>query len=194
MNNNIIKAIPTTAGEYSKNIINNQMLLGNNAKEMKMLNLIKKHSLLTLIICLLLVITVIVLLYLSMNKNREEDYVEIFHDNKKVFEELSSSLMSLEHGMSIFEESGKIIVRKNGNNTELSEYFRDEETKSNIERAIRDLGIRSIGKINGYLEFTYYSKKDSYSIVYATNKNQLNSYTQIQNLEDNWYYRFIFQE
>ncbi len=81
-----------------------------------------------------------------MDKKSEEDYVKIFQYNKKVFEELSSSLMSLEHGMSIFEESSKIIVRKNGNNTELSEYFRDEKTKSNIERAIRDLSIRSIGK------------------------------------------------
>ncbi len=170
------------------------MLLENKHKGDKMLNLIKKHSLLTLTICLLLVITVIVLLYLSMNKKREEDYVEVFQDNKKVFEELSSSLMSLEHGMSIFEESGKIIVRKNGNNTELSEYFRDEKTKSNIEKAIRDLGIRSIGKINEYLEFTYYSKKDSYSIVYATNKNQLGVYTEIQHLEGNWYYCFIFHE
>lgn len=159
-----------------------------------MLNLIKKHSLLTLIICLLLVITVIVRLYLSMDKKSEEDYIEIFQDNKKVFEELSSSLMSLEHGMSIFEESGKIIVSENENNTELSEYFRDEETKSNIERSIRDLGIRYIDKINEYIEFTYYSKKDSYSIVYATNKNQLRGYTEIQHLEGNWYYCFIFYE
>ncbi len=159
-----------------------------------MLNLFKKHSVLTLVICLLLVITVIVRLYLSMDKKSEEDYIEIFQDNKKIFEELSSSLMSLEHGMSIFEKSGKIIVRKNGNNTELSEYFRDEKIKSNIKRAIRDLGIQSITKINEYLKFNFYSKKDSYNIVYATDKNQIEGYTELQYLEGNWYYGFTFYE
>lgn len=159
-----------------------------------MVNLIKKKSILSFIICLLFVITAITLPYLSMNNKSEKNYVNIFQENKKIFGELASSFISLEHGMSIFEESGKIIVRKNGKNTELSEYFQGEKTKSNIEKAIRELGIRSIGKINEYVEFTYYSKKGSYSIVYATNKNQLRVYTEIQHVEGNWYFCFIFHE
>lgn len=53
------------------------------------------------------------------------------------------------------------------------------------------LGLLSIGKIKEYLEFTYYSKKDSYSIVYAIKKNQPRGYTEIQHVKGNWYYCYI---
>lgn len=102
--------------------------------------------------------------------------------------------MSLENEMIIIKESGKIVVKQNGSTTEISEYMLDEETKNNIERAIGDMGIQSINKSNTYLEFVYDNNKDLHSIAYATDKNQLDCYTNVQNLEGSWYYCYIFNE
>ena len=159
-----------------------------------MVNFFKKNFVMLLITCILIVITVLVFLYLNMNKKGKDNYIDAFRKNQNIVEEISSSLMSLKNEMSILKESGKIVVRQNGNTTDISEYILDEETKSNIERAIRDMGIRSINKSNTYLEFVYDSNKDLHSIAYTTDKNQLISYTNVQHLEGNWYYCYIFNE
>ena len=69
-----------------------------------------------------------------------------------------------------------------------------KKTKSNIERVIRDLGIRRITKSSTDIEYVYNRNKDSHSIAYATDKNSLNSYTDVQHLEGNWYYCYIYHE
>lgn len=159
-----------------------------------MVDFFRKHYVILMIILVLIIIAVIVLLFLSMNKKEKEDYIEVFNKNKNVFTQISSSLMPLGYEMSIVKESGEIVVRQNGNVSEISQYSLDDETKSNIERVIRDAGIRDINKSNTYLEFVYDSNKDLYSIAYATDKNQLISYTNVEHLGDNWYYCYIFHE
>ena len=159
-----------------------------------MVDFFKKHFIMLLITCVLLVAIIIMFLYLGTNKKGKEYYIEIFQKNQNIFEDIFSNLMSLENEISIIKESGKIIAIQNGNRIEITDYILDEETKSNIERVIRDLGIRRITKSSTDIEYVYNSNKDSHSIAYATDKNSLNSYTDVQHLEGNWYYCYIFHE
>ncbi len=192
--NSIIIEAVRKASRHSKSTIHNQMLWKIIIRGIKMVDFFKRHFVMLLIACVLIVITVIVFLYLNMNKKGKENYIATFHKNKNIVEEISSSLMSIENEMSILKESGQFVVSQNGKTTEISEYILDEETKSNIERAIKDMGIGSINKSNTYLEFVYDSNKDLHSIAYTTDKNQLISYTNVQHLEGNWYYCYIFNE
>lgn len=154
------------------------MLLENKYKvDKKMVNYLKKHYVVLMIIFVPIIIAVIMLLYLSMNKKGKEDYIEIFNENQNIFVQISSSLMPLGYEMSIVKESEKIVVIQNENASEISQYPLDEEIKNNIERVMRDVGIRSINKSNTYLEFVFDTNKDLHSISYAEDKNQLISYT-----------------
>ncbi len=155
---------------------------------------LKKHIIIIMSVLVLIIIVVIMLFHFGMNKKGKEDYIEMFYENKNTFEEISNSIISLEYDVSILKESGKIIVKQNKNAVEISKSSIDEQTKNNIKRAISDLDIRSINKINAYIEFIYSSKKDFHGIVYATDKNQLSSFTNVQHLEGNWYYCYIFNE
>ncbi len=170
------------------------MLLGNKHKEDKKVGSLKKYIIIFTIVLVLIIIAAIMFFWLSSDKKDKEDYIEIFYRNKDAFEEMSNSLMSIEHEMSVFKESGKIVVKQKGSTIEITEYPVGEETKNNIKRAISNLGIRNISKTDTSLQFVYNSKKDFHGIVYAADKSQLTGFTNVEHLEGNWYYCYIFRE
>ncbi|WP_235836039.1 hypothetical protein EPD62_013335 [Acetivibrio thermocellus] len=159
---------------------------------MKIVSFLKKHvPALVLILILLIGATA---LFFYINEKEKQDYIEIFRRNKSIFEEISTELMPLEYGTTVSKEAGKIVVKQNGNITEIFQYPIDEETKTNIRRAINDFGVKSINKTDECLKFIYSSKRDFHALVYTADKSKLTGFTDVEHLEGNWYYCYILYE
>ncbi len=130
----------------------------------------------------------------EIENEKLEDYEEIFYKNKDRFTELSRSLMTFENDISITKETNEIIIDKDGKELGISKTSLDQDLKDNIKDTMNDLALRRIEKKATYIEFSYDSLTDRYSIVFTPNRNQLNSYTDIQDLGDDWYYCYICNE
>lgn len=79
---------------------------------MKIVSFLKKHvPALVLILILLIGATA---LFFYINEKEKQDYIEIFHRNKSIFEEISTELMPLEYGTTVSKEAGKIVVKQTG--------------------------------------------------------------------------------
>lgn len=180
--------------------LGDNQLIGNNKKS-------KKRYIVFSILGVIGAIALVLIIYNSkqeigttINQNTEienkeiENYMEIFYKNKDGFTELSRSLMILENDISITKESNEILVVMDGKEQGISENSLDQETKASIIDAMNNLDLRSIDKTDTYIEFSYNSLTDRYSIVYTADRNQLDSYTDIQDLGNDWYYCFIYNE
>lgn len=158
-----------------------------------MLTLLRKFYL-VIILLVILVILAILLLYRNSKNQGQDFYIEKFIINKEVLNDIVKDLAKSNDDFRIYKESEKIEIIKNGMNTLDVKALFDEETKNNIINAINDLELSRIEKVKTNLEFVYTSKKDQHSIVYSIDKNEVNSYTELKDLGDNWYYCFRVHE
>ena len=158
-----------------------------------MLDNIRKSKL-YLFFLILIIIAVITIVYFNIGKKGKESYTDMFRENRDVLNELSSSLMSLEYELSIYRDSKEIHITLNGKTVGISELSIKEDIKNEIKIAMKDMNLRSIEGTKTYIEFIFNSHKDRHSIVYTINKSELDSYTNIDDLGDNWYYCYIFNE
>jgi hypothetical protein len=155
---------------------------------------LKKFYLVIKFLVVIIFISALLLLYRNYKNQGQDYYIEKFNINKEVFNDIVKVLAKPEYDFRIYKESEKTIIIKNGENTLDVDALFDEETKDNIINVINDLELSRIDKFNKNLEFVYKSKKDQHSIVYSIDKNEINSYTEVKYLGDNWYYCFRVHE
>lgn len=155
---------------------------------------IRKNNAILIFVGCLIIITIIMLFYLNMSKKGREFYIEKFHENQFLLEKITNSLMTLSDEIFITAESGEIIVRQNGKAIEISKSSLDEENKKNIKKIVDEMNLEYINKTKEILEYVYNSEKDKYLIVYAKDRDHLNSYTNVVSLNSDWYYCYIYNE
>ena len=151
-----------------------------------------KQAILAIIFSFLLLITIIcICLYKSDEENRDIDYKKIFYENKNQLDKVAIKLLSLDiKYLQIFEDDEELLAYDDGELIDLSGVL-GQNTINDINDILKMVKLEYIGKINEYVEFKFYSKKDQISLAYTPNKSKLGGYSDIEDLDGNWYYCYI---